>query len=102
MVPLKETNESGGYVWDAYRKRDYANGLNDPNTLIAVDRGLNRQKGASDPAEWLPPDSEYHRGYAQAWGAVKLKQQLIADATEIAALRRILGEDAQMPLMVAK
>ena len=102
MVPLKEAHESGGYVWDAYRKRDYANDLSDPNTLIAVDRGLNRQKGASDPAEWLPPDSEYHRGYAQAWGAVKLKQQLMADATEIAALRRILGEDAQMPLMVAK
>jgi len=31
--------------------------------------------------------------------AVKLKWQLTADAAEIAVLRRILGEDAQMPLM---
>ena len=56
LVPLKEAHESGGHAWDAYRKRDYANDLSDPNTLIAVDRGLNRQKGAGDPAEWLPPN----------------------------------------------
>jgi len=77
----------------------YANDLSDPNTLIAVDRGLNRQKGASDPVEWLPPDSEYQCDYAQAWVAVKLKWQLTADAAEITVLSRILGQDAQMPLM---
>ena len=42
MVPLKEAHESGGHAWDVYRKRDYANDLSDPNTLIAVDRSLNR------------------------------------------------------------
>ena len=36
LVPLKEAHESGGYAWDAYRKRDYANDLTDPNTLGPV------------------------------------------------------------------
>ena len=73
LVPLKEAHESGGIDWDADRRRDYANDLSDPNTLIAVDRGLNRQKGAGDPAEWLPPNKAYQMEYAQAWVAVKLK-----------------------------
>ena len=59
LVPLKEAHESGGYAWDAARRRDYANDLSDPNTLIAVDRGLNRQKGAGDPSEWLPSNQSY-------------------------------------------
>ena len=37
-------------TWSRERKRAYANDLDDPDKLIAVDRGLNRQKGAKDPA----------------------------------------------------
>ncbi|MEL0161178.1 MAG: DUF1524 domain-containing protein [Deltaproteobacteria bacterium] len=66
MVPLKEAHESGGYAWDAARRRNYANDLSDPNTLIAVDRSLNRQKGAGDPVEWLPPNQAYQTEYAEA------------------------------------
>ena len=73
LAPLKEANESGGHAWDAYKRRDYANDLSDPNTLIAVDRGLNRQKGASDLADWLPPNQAYQEEYARAWVALKLK-----------------------------
>ena len=99
LVPLKEAHESGGHAWDAYKRRDYANDLSDPNTLIAVDRGLNRQKGASDPAEWLPPNQAYQEEYARAWVAVKMKWGLTADTKEIAVLRGILGADAEMPIM---
>ena len=99
LVPLKEAHESGGFAWDADRRRDYANDLSGPNTLIAVDRGLNRQKGAGDPAEWLPPNQAYQVEYAEAWVAVKRKWGLTADAREIAELRKILGSDAEMPLM---
>ena len=63
MVPLKEAHESN---WSRERKRAYANDLDDPDTLIAVDRGLNRQKGAKDPAEWLPPNQAYQAEYARA------------------------------------
>ncbi|MEC7220905.1 MAG: DUF1524 domain-containing protein [SAR324 cluster bacterium] len=99
MVPLKEAHESGGHAWDVYRKRYYANDLSDPNTIIAVDRGLNRQKGAGDPAEWLPPNKAYQAEYAQAWVAVKLKWGLTADAKEIEVLRTLLGAEADLPIM---
>ena len=99
MVPLKEAHESGGHAWDVYRKRDYANDLSDPNTLIAVDRGLNRQKGAGDPAEWLPPNKAYQAEYAQAWVAVKMKWEMTADAKEIEVLRTLLGAEADLPIM---
>ena len=99
LVPLKEAHESGGHAWDAYKRRDYANDLSDTNTLIAVDRSLNRQKGASDPADWLPPNQAYHEEYARAWVGVKLTWGLTADAKEIGVLRGILGADAEMPIM---
>jgi hypothetical protein len=67
--------------------------------LITVDRGLNRQKGAGDPAEWLPPNQAYQVEYAEAWVAVKRRWGLTADAKEIATLRQILGTEAEMPMM---
>ena len=79
MVPLKEAHQSGAAFWSRERKRAYANDLDDPDTLIAVDRGLNRQKGAKDPAEWLPPNPAYLTEYVRARVAVKLKWGLTAD-----------------------
>ena len=66
--------------------------------MIAVDKTLNRQKGASDPADWLPPNKVYVREYVQNWVAVKLRWGLTADAAEIAVLREILGAEAEMPI----
>ena len=97
MVPLKEAHESGAANWSRERKRAYANDLDDPDTLIAVDRGLNRQKGAKDPAEWLPPNPAYQAEYAKAWVAVKLKWGLTADRQELVALRKLLGNQVELP-----
>ena len=52
MVTLKEAT-SLVLNWSRERKRAYANDLDDPDTLIAVHRGLNRQKGAI-PSERPP------------------------------------------------
>ena len=97
MVPLKEAHQSGAPNWSRKRKRDYANDLDDPDTLIAVDRRLNRQKGAKDPAEWLPPNHAYQAEYARAWVAVKLKWGLTADRRELMALRKFLGNQVGLP-----
>ncbi len=102
MVLLKEAHESGGHAWDVYRKRDYANDLSDPSTLIDVDRSFNRQKGAGDPADWLPPNQAYQEEHARSWVAVKLKWGLTADAKEIEVLRTLLGTEAYLPLMAVK
>jgi hypothetical protein len=97
IVPLKEAHQSGAANWSRERKKTYANDLVDPDTLIAVDRSLNRQKGAKDPAEWLPPNEVYQADYARAWVAVKLKWDLTADQTELATLRELLGKQAGLP-----
>ena len=64
-----------------------------------MDRGLNRQKGAGDPSEWLPPNQSYQTEYAEAWVAVKRRWVLTADPAEIAVLAEILGQAAEMPMM---
>ena len=97
MVPLKEAHEPGAANWSRERKRAYANDLDDPDTLIAVDRRLNRQKGAKDPAEWLPPNPAYQTQYARAWVAVKLKWGLTADRQELVALQKLLGNQVELP-----
>jgi len=76
LVPLKEAHESGGHAWYPDKRRDYANDLSDPNTLIAVDRGLNRQKWAGT-TDWLPTKQAYEAKYKRAWGALKLKSNYL-------------------------
>ena len=97
MVPLKGAHESGAANGSRERKRAYANDLDDPNTLIAVDRPLNLQKRAKDPAEWLPPKKAYQAEYARAWVTVKLKWGLTADRRELMALRELLGDQVELP-----
>ena len=97
LVPLKEAHESCGFAWDTEKRRSYANDLVDPNHSIAESRGLNRQKGASDPAEWLPLNLEYQFAYAQAQVGVKLRWDLAADKRELAALRTLLGDQVDLP-----
>jgi hypothetical protein len=38
---------------------------NDLKNLFAVQQSANREKGASGPAEWLPPNVEYRCQYIQ-------------------------------------
>ena len=97
MVPLKGAHESGAANWSRERKRAYANDLDEPDTLIAVDRPLNLQKGAKDPAEWLPQNELYQVDYVRAWVAVKLKWGLMASLRELIALQELLGDQVELP-----
>jgi len=90
MIALRNAHYSGGWMWSPERRKDYANDLSDPNTLIAVDRSANRSKGARGPDEWLPPSEEYHCDYVRIWLQVKDRWELTLTAREasaIAALR---------------
>ena len=79
IVPLKEAWESGADKWTAEKRKQFAN---DYDNLIAVDRSLNRQKGAKDPAQWLPPRKEYICEYIIRWIHIKVKYTLEMDAKE--------------------
>ena len=92
LVPLAEAHRSGADVWTSQRRQDYANDLAHLDTLIAVDAGANRSKGAKDPAGWLPPNDNYHCEYVAAWVRVKSKWQLQMDRGERAAIDKVRSE----------
>lgn len=79
IVPLKEAYESGADKWTPKKRKQFSN---DYENLIAVDRSLNRQKGAKDPAEWLPPRTEYLCEYIERWVYIKSKYKLEIDTIE--------------------
>lgn len=91
LVPLAEAWDSGAYGWDNDTRRRYANDLGYAHSLVAVSRSSNRQKGADDPAEWLPPAVSVRCWYAEAWIAVKTRWELSVDTAELQALRRLVS-----------
>lgn len=94
IVPLKEAWLSGAWRWTREERVAFAN---DPEVLLAVGKSANRAKSDKDPAEWLPPDTSYHREYARRWAAIKVKYRLAADPLEIATLTG-LGVAALPPI----
>lgn len=79
IVPLKEAHISGGANWTRNQKRTFAN---DPINLIVVSAKENRQKGAKDPAQWLPEAVSFHCEYFDLWVTVKAKYGLKMDSKE--------------------
>jgi len=86
VVPLQNAHLSGGWTWDANRRRDYANFLTDTLHLLAVRNSLNRQKGAKSPDQWMPPDIRFSCVYIIAWEAIKRRWQLDMTVRERAAV----------------
>jgi hypothetical protein len=89
FVPLKEAWDSGAHAWDSNQRQRFANDLDYPGSLIAVSASSNRSKGASDPAQWLPPNASYRCEYVRTWVEVKLRWNLSADPAEVSALRSV-------------
>ena len=83
LVPLAEAWESGARLWPAETREAFANA---EDALVAVSASSNRAKGAFDPAEWLPPNTDIHCLYAAVWIEVKAVWGLSADQAEVAAL----------------
>ena len=86
MVPLADAHRSGGWQWSTTKKRAYANDLDHPETLIAVDDGSNSSKSDKSPDQWLPPNGAYRCTYAIEWVTVKATWALTVTAAERAAL----------------
>jgi hypothetical protein len=91
MVPLANAHASGGWAWDATRKRAFANDLGDPDHLIAVTASANRSKGAKGPENWRPPDASYWCEYATDWARIKVTWDLSVTSAELIAMRDMLG-----------
>lgn len=90
MVPLAQAWRSGASEWTQEKRQQLANDL-DIAQLLAVTDNVNQSKGDKDPAEWLPPKSDYHCTYARMWVWVKHEYKMTADSAEKTALTKALG-----------
>ncbi len=91
FVPLQQAYVSGARTWNRTTRTRYANDLGYAGSLIAVSASSNRSKGASDPAEWMPPRTAFRCRYAGTWIAVKYRWRLKVDKGERDTLRDWIG-----------
>lgn len=82
FIPLAEAHRSGAWKWSKKRKREYANDLTHPDTLIAVSKSANRSKGDKDPSRWMPPNKRYKCEYIRRWVLLKRHHRLHMDSKE--------------------
>ena len=90
-VPLGHAHASGGWRWDADRKREYANDLANPPSLQVTSASVNRSKGKKPPDAWRPDNRAGWCRYAADWVDVKARWQLTVTQAEISALKDMLG-----------
>lgn len=86
LVPLRHAWGAGGKGWSLELRRQFANDLEHPEVLIAVDSRANRQKGAKGPDEWRPAERGHWCRYAHDWLSVKQRYSLVLTAGEVWAL----------------
>lgn len=89
FVPLQQAWVSGARSWTPAQRKAFANDLWGP-TLQAVTVKMNESKGDRDPAKWLPPRAASRCQYAIQWVEVKYRWRMTIDATEKAALAKLL------------
>lgn len=87
VVALSNAWQTGAQQFDVEKRTGIAN---DPLSLIPVDAGLNRQKGDSDAASWLPPNKDFRCAYVARQVAVKKKYSLWVTSSEKDAITRVL------------
>ena len=87
LVSLSNAWQTGAAYFDKKTREALAN---DPLNLLAVDSKLNRKKGDSDAASWLPPAKSYRCEYVARQVGVKAKYSLWVTAPERAAIIKIL------------
>lgn len=91
LVPLADAWRSGAAHWTPERRREFANDLTDPATLVAVTSNSNRSKQDSTPADWLPPNFDDRCRYVSDWVRVKYRWGLTVTPQEKSTLVQILS-----------
>jgi hypothetical protein len=87
VVALHEAHTSGGWRWNADRRRLFAN---DQDNLLAVSSSSNRSKSSHGPDDWRPPRREAWCQTATIIVTVKVKWGLTATSAERDALGQML------------
>lgn len=90
VIPLAEAWRSGASRWSDERRRQFANDLSDPATLIAITGSSNQSKGDSTPDQWMPPDRAAWCTYARDWARLKKAWALTVTAEEARTLGQVI------------
>ena len=61
-----------------------------------MDDSTNASKSDKDPAQWLPPNANYHCDYVKNWVEVKTLYGLTYDQVEKTAIENILGGNIEL------
>jgi len=87
LVPLANAFQSGGWTWNAERRRAFAN---TPGELVVASASSNRSKGADSPDQWRPSNRDSWCAYADGWVKVKSAWGLTVTTSERDALGQML------------
>jgi hypothetical protein len=85
IVPLALAWDMGAYDWPFAERVRFAN---DPANLLAVAGNANEDKGDSQPALWMPPNTAFHCQYAMQFIAVARGYSLPVDQASADVLRQ--------------
>ena len=91
VVPLYNAWQSGAYLWNDFKREEFANDMIFDDHLIAVDKYQNRQKGAKDPSEWMPANSNFHCEYVAIWIEIKYLWELTVTSSEYKFLDTVIS-----------
>ncbi len=89
MVALSDAWQTGAQEWDELTRRNFAN---DPRNLQSTLGWVNQEKGDSDAASWLPPNTSYRCTYVTRIIDVKAAYRLWVTPAERDALARELAQ----------
>ena len=89
MVALSDAWQTGAQEWDELTRRNFAN---DPRNLQSTLGWVNQEKGDSDAASWLPPNTTYRCTYVIRIIDVKAAYRLWVTPAERDALARELAQ----------
>jgi uncharacterized protein DUF1524 len=85
IVPLALAWDMGAYNWPNSERKRFAN---DPANLLAVSGKANEDKGDSQPAMWMPPNTAFWCQYAMQYIDVARGYALSVDQASADVLRQ--------------
>ena len=91
VVALSEAWDSGATEWDQGAAIEFANTVSGDDNLQVASRASNLRKSDSDPAEWLPDNSDAVCWYVTTWSQIKIGWDLAMDESEYATVTSILA-----------
>jgi len=89
LVPLHWAYNHGGRDWTNKKKTIFAN---DIENLIAVEDGLNQEKGSKGPDNWLPPKKSFQCLYVKKFDKVVKKYKLNYGSKEEIFIKKFLKQ----------